>query len=215
MNHPSDEMLQRELESITSASSQCDLSGETAKLREGWSVLARSLESPKFKPEFDEAAFAAKLRRELLPDSRVTPRSAGGNRSYALTLVAATLAGGTLAIALIALVAVAVNRFSVGSNDVVDKNLPNHQAVPSAAGGVSDPSELAANPSTHENSTSPPEPESAPASWGWSDPLDDEITVASAQIQQLQQRTPRLDQSLSTLDRQMRELSADLQDGAL
>lgn len=214
MNHPSDEMLQRELENATSASAQRqgNLSGETAKLREGWNVLARSLESPKFKSEFDEAAFAAKLRRELLADFPVTPRSAGGSRSYAWTFVAATLAGGTLAIALIAL---AISRFSVGSPDVVDKTQPGNRAVPSAAGGVSDPREVVKAPSTHENSTSPGEPESAPASWGWSDPLDDEITVASAQIQQLQQQTPRLDQSLSTLDRQMRELSADLQDGAL
>lgn len=186
----------RRLEQATGKMPAGDLDADAAALREGWRALAATLE--KVNGDFDETAFAAKLRSVLLPEPAATQRpESRTNSTYAGWIVVGSLVGGTLAASLLLALALASSRLGV-----------QRQVVQSSAG---------ANSGTGQESITLPREtnDNFGSISSWDDPLDSQISIAAAQMEHLQRPALQLDASISDLDWQLKRMAQDLDEEAL
>ena len=194
----------KQLELATSRASAQNLDAETAALREGWNVLTAALE--KSSGPIDEAAVVARLQREVAasPPAAETKRAGGG------WMVIAALVGGALAASLLFVAVLASGQ--LGKQPVAKPKTPevapqqNNLAVTPKT-ELSPTVEAPAHPGINENDGHV---------WNWDDSLDTQISVAAAQMQTMQnnQALP-LDDSISTLNYQLKQMAEDLDAGAL
>lgn len=176
----------KQLELATSTSPEQNLDAETAALREGWRVLAGSLD--KHSLPFYEAALLSKLQREISVSSgRCETKGQSGG-----WMVVAALVGGALAASLLLMVAIGGGWFG-------------KQSIAEPASAISPKVDLAASNMQAEKELIS----------SWDDPIDSQITVAAAQMQTLQKPALPLDASISTLNYQLQRMAQDLEDGAL
>ena len=182
----------KQLELATSNSPEQSLDAETAELREGWRVLAKTLQQNS--GQFDEGALISKLQREMAA-SPLQAKTKGQSRGW---MVVAALLGGALAASLLLMVALAGSFFG-------------RQPIAKPKTGAPQQKDLAAAPKINPM----PVVENGSSTLSWDDPLDSQISVAAAQMQTMQKPALPLDASISTLNYQLQQMAQDLDEGAL
>jgi hypothetical protein len=181
MNEPN-ELDPMQLEQATSRT-PAPLDGETAALHEGWLALGRAIDAEN--AGFREDTLLARLAEPRIdaPSSPLVIRPASSVAGYWMPLVAAALA--------LAMLFAVVRTLSFGSREEVAVTNPDRE--------------------THPPEVAVPEIAAEPAAIAaWSDPLDDEIDTALTQLRSASSRTGGVDASLTSLQNQMQQFSADL-----
>ena len=183
--------LQKQLEQATADACfvPAGADNEGTELRAGWLSLVQAFEADGSRPSLhlEEAALMARIVASLEETNQpvITVRSSSADQARQATR-AGWLVTGALAAAVLLCVGLVLQR--VSQRAVVNEVAEHVEVQPSAV---------------------------VAAQVAWSDPLDEQISLAESRLQNLHSGLPDLDGSLSTLGDQMGELARDLELGSL
>ncbi|HEY2413752.1 MAG TPA: hypothetical protein VGI40_15990 [Pirellulaceae bacterium] len=159
---------------------EASFDGETAAARDGFLSLGAAVEAAA--GNFDEAALLARLQKSCVTAPVVVLR----RRESARDWMSVVLAGALAAAGMIAIVRIATDPGTTGSQVAqLEKRVPPAGVEP-----------VEAFPSR--------------SMFAWNDPLDDEIALASATIEQFTSRGRGFDGSLLDMNDQLKALSQEL-----
>jgi len=171
---------QLRLATSRSLPSDVSLDSATTAVRDGFLSLGAAVESAA--GNFDDAALLAQLQKSCVATPVVMPQRRELPRDWMSLLLTSALA----AAGLIAIVRIATDSQTPGSRIAQIENSAPMKAV------------------------APPETIWNHSLFAWNDPLDDEIALASATIEQFTSRSRGFDDSLLDMNDQLKALSQEL-----